>query len=115
MVGNLNDLLELDRVGVQVISVRESWLDTTGPTRALLVAIFSWCAEQERARLIERVRAGMQRARAAGIHVGRRRRRVNVARARSLLASGASQRAVARELGLPLSTLQRALARTEAA
>jgi hypothetical protein len=28
MVGNLRDVLELDRCGVQVVSVRETWLDT---------------------------------------------------------------------------------------
>src|ERR1700733_4192203 len=58
---NLADLLELDRLGVRVVSVRESWLDTSGPVRSLLVAIFSWVAEQERARLIERIRAGQTR------------------------------------------------------
>ena len=31
MTGNLTDVLELDRVGVQVASVREAWLDTAGP------------------------------------------------------------------------------------
>jgi DNA invertase Pin-like site-specific DNA recombinase len=45
MVGNLNDVLELDRIGVTVVSVRESWLDTGSPVRNLLIAIFSWVAE----------------------------------------------------------------------
>jgi DNA invertase Pin-like site-specific DNA recombinase len=40
MVGNLQDVLELDRIGVTVVSVRESWLDTGGPVRSLLIAIF---------------------------------------------------------------------------
>lgn len=31
MIGNLTDVLELDRIGVRVVSVRESWLDTSGP------------------------------------------------------------------------------------
>ena len=56
MVGNLTDVLELDRLGVQVVSVRESWLDTGSPVRNLLIAIFSWVAEQERTRLVERTR-----------------------------------------------------------
>ena len=33
MTRNLGDVLELDRIGVQVVSVRESWLDTGGPVR----------------------------------------------------------------------------------
>ena len=52
---------ELDRLGVRVLSARESWLDTDSPVRPLLVAIFGWVAEQERARLIERTKAGMAR------------------------------------------------------
>jgi DNA invertase Pin-like site-specific DNA recombinase len=51
MVGNLQAVLELDRRGVQVVSVRESWLDTGGAVRPLLIAIFSWVAEQERSHL----------------------------------------------------------------
>jgi putative DNA-invertase from lambdoid prophage Rac len=119
MVGNINDLLELDRLGVQVVSVRESWLDTDGPTRGLLVAVFSWCAEQERARLIERTKAGMERARRLGTRsgkrIGRPRARCNVADARAMLAEGKSQRVVAKIMGLSLGALQRALARTAAA
>ena len=30
MVGNLQTVLDLDRLGVQVVSVREPWLDMTG-------------------------------------------------------------------------------------
>lgn len=115
MVGNLNDLLELERIGVQVCSVRESWLDTAGPTRGLLVAVFSWAAEQERARLIERTKAGMARARVKGTRsgkpIGRAKRHVDVDEARRLLAEGFSQRAISKALAVPLGTLQRALVR----
>lgn len=47
MVGSIQTVLELDRLGVPVLSVRETWLDTSGPVRPLLVAIFGWVAEQE--------------------------------------------------------------------
>jgi putative DNA-invertase from lambdoid prophage Rac len=59
MTGAISTVLELDRLGIPVMSVREPWLDTSGPVRPLLVAIFGWVAEQERARLIERTRAGL--------------------------------------------------------
>jgi DNA invertase Pin-like site-specific DNA recombinase len=118
MVGNLQDLLELDRLGVTVASVRESWLDTSGPTRGLLVAVFSWAAEQERSRLIERTRAGMARAKRHGTRsgrpIGRAKRRVDTDKARLLMAEGCSQRAAAKALKVPLGTLQRALARDAA-
>lgn len=109
MVGNLQDLMELDRLGVQVVSVRESWLDTGGPTRGLLIAVFSWCAEQERARLVERTKAGLATARRKGKRLGRPRRRVDVDRARKLVAAGVSIRGAAREMGIPFSVVQRAL------
>jgi DNA invertase Pin-like site-specific DNA recombinase len=71
MLGAITTVRELDRIGGQVVSAREPWLDTAGPVRALLVAIFGWVAEQERARLIERTRAGLDRARAEGKRLGR--------------------------------------------
>jgi DNA invertase Pin-like site-specific DNA recombinase len=110
MVGNLQDVLELDRLGVTVVSVRESWLDTGSPVRSLLVAIFSWVAEQERTRLVERTKAGLQAARRRGAKIGRPRRRVDLDRARELRVAGQSLRAVAKELGIGYATLCRALA-----
>jgi len=71
MVGSIQSVLECDRIGVPVISVREPWLDTSGPVRPLLVAIFGWVAEQERTRLIERTRAGIERARRQGTKSGK--------------------------------------------
>jgi putative DNA-invertase from lambdoid prophage Rac len=66
MVGNLRDVLELDRRGVQVVSVRETWLDTGSAVRPLLIAIFGWVAEQERATIVARTKAGLGRARRQG-------------------------------------------------
>jgi DNA invertase Pin-like site-specific DNA recombinase len=71
MTGNLQAVLELDSIGVQVVSVKESWLDTTGPVRSLLIAIFSWIAEQERARLIERTQAALDAKRSRNERLGR--------------------------------------------
>ena len=101
MAGNVNDALALDSAGVAIVSVREPWLDTGGPVRDLLLAIFSWVAEQELRRLVERTRAGMQRARANGTRSGkpigrpRRLRRADTERARSMRAEGRSVRAIA--------------------
>ncbi len=72
MAGNINDVLALDKLGIKVVSVREPWMDTAGPVRELLIAIFSWAAQQERARLIERTKAGIAVARAGGKPWGRR-------------------------------------------
>jgi putative DNA-invertase from lambdoid prophage Rac len=68
-----HDLSELFRWGANVASVKDAWLDqATGPLRDLLVQIMAWVAEGERARLIERTRAGLDRARKLGIRLGRR-------------------------------------------
>src|SRR2546426_5955762 len=81
MVGNLQAVLELDRIGVQVVSVREPWLDTGGPVRSFLIALFSWVAEQGRLPLIERTQAGLDRAPRQGKRNGRPRAPVDVTRA----------------------------------
>jgi putative DNA-invertase from lambdoid prophage Rac len=67
----INDVLAFDARGVRVLSVRETWLDTRGPVRDLLLAVFGWVAEQERARLIDRTLAGLARARSQGKRLGR--------------------------------------------
>jgi DNA invertase Pin-like site-specific DNA recombinase len=104
MVGNLQDVLELDRIGVQVVSVRETWLDTGSPVRTLLIAIFSWVAEQERARLIERTKAGVAAARRRGARLGRPPARVDRDRLHELRAQGWSVRKIAKTLGVGSST-----------
>ncbi len=109
MIGNMQTVIDLDRLGVQVISVREPWLDMTGPVRSLLIAIFSWVAEQERAQIIARTKAGMERARREGKQIGRPPVVVDLARALELRSSGLSIRRIARELRVGASTVHRAL------
>ncbi|OGR14610.1 MAG: hypothetical protein A2341_07565 [Deltaproteobacteria bacterium RIFOXYB12_FULL_58_9] len=112
MVGAVNTVLELDRLGVRIVSVREPWLDTVGPVRELLVAIFGWVAQQERERLRERTVAGMQRAQRAGKRVGRPSREItaaHIARARELRAEGNPWRRIAMALKVPVRTLRRHL------
>jgi DNA invertase Pin-like site-specific DNA recombinase len=114
-IGNLLAVRDLDRLNVQIVSVKEAWLDTTGPTRTLLVAIFSWVAEQERERRSERTKAGLNRVRAHGSRSGKpigRPRRLDasgLARVRELRAAGRSVRSIAMAVGVPRPTVQRAL------
>jgi DNA invertase Pin-like site-specific DNA recombinase len=111
MVGAIGTVLELDRLGVPVLSVREPWLDTSGPVRPLLLAIFGWVAEQERARLIERTRAGLERAKRQGKRLGRLPASpVKVAAALARIGDGASIREAAAAVGLNRETIRRAAA-----
>ncbi len=113
MVGNLQVVLDLDRRRIETVSVQEPWLDTGGPVRELLIAIFSWIAEQERNRLIERTNAGLDRAKRKGIRLGRPPARVDLWQAKKLLAEGQSLRQVAKALKVPLGTLHGVLKRSE--
>jgi DNA invertase Pin-like site-specific DNA recombinase len=116
-VGNMIDVQALDRLGVRIISAEEAWMDTTGPTRGLLVSIFSWSAEQERERRGERTRAGLARVRAHGSKSGRpigrppRFDSAGLARVRELHAAGRSVRSISMAVGVPRPTVQRALAK----
>ncbi len=111
MVGSIQTVLECDRLGVSVVSLREPWLDTAGPVRPLLIAIFGWVAEQERTRLIERTKAGLARARAQGKRLGRpAASQVLLHAAAERVCRGEPARAVARQAGLSERTLRRFLA-----
>jgi DNA invertase Pin-like site-specific DNA recombinase len=69
----LGYLERLKRNGVALKSLQESWLDTRDDGLGqLLIAIFSWVAQQERKRIVERTRAGLNKARANGKVLGRR-------------------------------------------
>jgi DNA invertase Pin-like site-specific DNA recombinase len=67
----LEVLDELSQLNVEFVSFRES-IDTAGPLGRAIVVIIGVVAELERNLIIERVRAGMRRARLEGRHIGRR-------------------------------------------
>ena len=65
-------LERLKRNGVAIKSLQESWLDTRDEGLGqLLLAIFSWVAQQERKRIVERTKAGLERAKREGKTLGR--------------------------------------------
>jgi len=67
----LEVLDELGRLGVEFVSFREN-LDTGGALGRAILVIIAVVAELERNLIIERVRAGMRRARLEGRRLGRR-------------------------------------------
>ena len=68
----LEVLDELIRLNVEFISFREQ-IDTGGPLGRAVVVIIGAIAELERSLIVERVRAGMRRAKLEGRHIGRDR------------------------------------------
>lgn len=109
MVGNLNIVLQLDKIGVQVISLQEPWLQMDGAVRSLLIAVFSWIAEQERNRISERTKAGLEKLRKKGVKLGRPRANINMTYMRQLRAQGMSIRAMAKKLGIAPATTHKLL------
>ena len=92
----LQVLDELSGLGIQFLSQREA-IDTEGPLGRAIVVIVSAMAELERCVIIERVRAGMRRAKLEGRRIGRKPLQVN----RALLLRD-------RERGLSLNQLAKA-------
>lgn len=66
----VNALSEFEALGIDFISYGEG-ADTTTPQGKLLFGIMASLAEFERSLIAERVKAGMQRAKAQGKHTGR--------------------------------------------
>src|SRR6516165_9705220 len=74
-------LEELQSLGVAFVSLAEG-IDATTPAGKLQMHILGAIAEFERARIAERVRAGLQRARSQGKRLGRPRAPVPAERVR---------------------------------
>ncbi len=67
----LEVLDELNHLNIEFVSFREQ-LDTGGPLGRAVVVIIGAVAELERNLIVERVRAGMRRAKLEGRHIGRK-------------------------------------------
>ncbi len=72
----LEVLDELNQLQIEFISFREN-IDTSGPLGRAMIVIIGAIAELERNLIIERVRAGMRRARLEGRQIGRTPLEVN--------------------------------------
>jgi DNA invertase Pin-like site-specific DNA recombinase len=61
-------LTKLKKRGIAVKSLSESWLDTSSdnPMSEVIIAIMSWAASEERRKISERTKAGIQRLRNIG-------------------------------------------------
>jgi len=72
ILNTLGYLKALRQANVGLKSLQEGWVDTTDSGMGeLLIAILSWVADQERKRIIERTKAGLEIAKANGKVLGR--------------------------------------------
>jgi DNA invertase Pin-like site-specific DNA recombinase len=110
-VRHLVDTLELFRhLTVEFISLREQ-IDTGSPLGQAVFTIIAAIAQLERSLLVERVKAGLRRARDQGKHIGRPRVLVDPRQLESVVSRRLPSRVAARELGISQSPYLR-LART---
>ena len=104
----LDVLDELSRLNIEYISFREN-IDTGGPLGRAIVVIIGAVAELERNLIIERVRAGMRRARLEGRHIGRNPLVLDSAAIQRERCQGQSLRQIARGHRISTATVQRVL------
>jgi DNA invertase Pin-like site-specific DNA recombinase len=95
---------ELQSLGVSFVSLAEG-IDATTPAGKLQMHILGAIAEFERGRIVERVRAGLARARAEGKRLGRQP--YDIANARFEAVSHLSLRDAARTIGVSRSVVHR--------
>jgi DNA invertase Pin-like site-specific DNA recombinase len=100
---------QLGSLGVDLVSLGDPGLDTTGPSGRLLFHVMGAVAEFERDLIRERVRAGMQAAKKRGRRIGRPKTVLPRAELVSLTEQGLSNSAIARRLNVSRPTLLREL------
>jgi DNA invertase Pin-like site-specific DNA recombinase len=107
----VNALVEFRDLGVDFISYQEN-IDTSSPQGKMVFAIMASLAEFESSLISERVKAGMARARAEGVHVGRPNVSAEVKRRIASLKRAdprRSVRAISREVGVSVGTVSKCL------
>lgn len=101
-------LNEFRTLGVEFLSLHEQ-IDTNVAMGRAMFHVIAAMAELERELIRERVQAGVDRARLKGKVLGRRPNRVmDVAMVSEMFPRGVSLRGIARETGLPLTSVRRA-------
>jgi DNA invertase Pin-like site-specific DNA recombinase len=104
----LNILLTLKNNGVDFCSTTQA-IDTTTSYGKMVMTFLGAIAEFERDTIIERVKAGIERAKAQGVKLGRPRVAVDVVRALAMRDEGLGYKQIAKALGVPRTTVYRTL------
>ena len=104
----LEVLDELIRLQIQFVSFREA-LDTSGALGRAVTVIIGAIAELERSLIVERVRAGMRRARLEGRHIGRKPLQLDSTAIIGDRARGLSLRQIAKTHQISTASVRRVL------
>jgi DNA invertase Pin-like site-specific DNA recombinase len=106
----LQHLQRLTAYGVAYRSFTESYIDSLGPFRDVVISLLAALARQERIRLSERVVAGLARARKDGRVGGRPKVVVSTQKIQRLAGQGLSAVQIGSQLGCSRMTVARRLA-----
>ena len=101
----LKTLEEFKSRGIDFVAYNQN-IDTTTPTGRLMFSMIGAFAEFERELIRERVKAGMERSREKGNHIGRPFTKVDNNKVHELRNQGLSIRNVAKELDITPSRVQ---------
>jgi DNA invertase Pin-like site-specific DNA recombinase len=104
----VNALDEFRDLGIEFVSLHDG-CDTTTAQGRLVFGIMAILAEFERELIRERIRAGLDAARARGKRLGRPQLHVDADKIAELRAQGRSWRKIATELGVGVATARAAL------
>jgi DNA invertase Pin-like site-specific DNA recombinase len=105
----LQYLQRLTGYGIGWRSFTEQYLDSTGMFRDAVISILAVIAKQERNRISERTKAGLERARAKGKTLGRPKNTLTALEIQSLLADGNNRKQIAQKNKCSLATISRVL------
>jgi len=104
----LEVLDELSRLNIEYVSFREN-IDTGGPLGRAIIVVVGAVAELERALIVERVRAGMRRAKLEGHHIGRKALELDNTAIQRDRCQGQSLRQIAKAHRVSAATVRRVL------
>jgi DNA invertase Pin-like site-specific DNA recombinase len=102
----LDVLDELNQLGIEFVSKREN-IDTSGPLGRAMLTIVGAISELERSLIVERVRAGMRRAKLEGRRIGRAPLNIDRAQVVADRLSGMSLTSVAKKYHVSRATVCR--------
>jgi len=102
----------LNHLGIEFVSFREN-LDTGGPLGRAVIVIVSAVAELERNLIIERVRAGLRRAKLEGLQLGRKPNEIDRPALLRDRARGLSLAQLAKTYKISRTSVARALKQSE--
>jgi DNA invertase Pin-like site-specific DNA recombinase len=102
----LQHLNLLESYGVGYKSYTEQYLDSTGIFKEAVISILAIVAKQERVRLSERTRAGIERAKSKGMKLGKPAlKQAHIEQIRHLKEEGLSNYAIGKALKVSATTV----------